>query len=515
MGNLFGSLWNDAKQTLGSAVDDGAHLVGDGLTAAGLAGAAQAVQTLGDQAGYQLGADVAELQLGQTSDPAQLVHGDPGAIRSAATSLRTFSGAFGETARGLQGTDTAHWTGAAADAFRARFAPHPARWQDASSATSTAAGALESYAGAVESAQGQARQAITVYEQAQQATAQAQAAYHAQVAAYNRAAQAYNATLASGADPGTAPTQPGAFDDPGAALRQQAAQLLGDARNARDAAAATAADAIRPATDLAPAEPSLASRLGSDVMDGLQVANLADISFAGGIADGTADLVQFARTLDPLDQWNLDHPAEYVAGLSGTAAGLAEVGTDPPKLAQGLVGTGWASDPFRAAGRLVPNVALAVGTDGGGTAADAGRAAGRAALGSDGDAAAAGADGLAGNPAAAGRPPDDIPTAGDPVDVATGDVILSQTDLTLAGLLPLVVERMHRSSWRAGRWFGRSWASTFDQRLRIGEQRVIGVFGDGRALIWPLAEGGGGFGRGRGWGFGRGRGCRTRRGCCR
>ena len=59
MGSLFGSLWNDAKQTLGSAVDDGTHLVGDGLNAAGLTGAAQAVDTLGDQAGYQLGADVA------------------------------------------------------------------------------------------------------------------------------------------------------------------------------------------------------------------------------------------------------------------------------------------------------------------------------------------------------------------------------------------------------------------------------------------------------------------------
>ena len=49
MGSLFGSLWNDAKQTLGTAVDDGTHLAGDGLNAAGLTGAAQAVDTLGDQ----------------------------------------------------------------------------------------------------------------------------------------------------------------------------------------------------------------------------------------------------------------------------------------------------------------------------------------------------------------------------------------------------------------------------------------------------------------------------------
>ena len=250
MGNLFGELWDDGKRALGAGLNDGAHLIGDGLNAVGLHGAAQTVDTLGDQAGYHLGADVAELQLGETTDPAELVHGDPAAIRSSASKLRTFSGAFGETASGLRGLDTGHWTGAAADAFRAKFAPQPARWQDAASATGSAAGALESYAGAVESAQGQARQAITLYEQGQQASAAAQAAYNTKVAAYDSAAQAYNTKLASGQDPGTAPTEPGAFSDPGQAMRQQAAQILGDARGARDAAAAAAASATRPATVL-------------------------------------------------------------------------------------------------------------------------------------------------------------------------------------------------------------------------------------------------------------------------
>src|SRR6201996_5645887 len=429
MGNLFGSLWGDAKRAVGTAISDGAHLAGDGLNAAGLTGAAQLVDTVGNQAGYHLGADVAELELGQTSDPVELVHGDPAAIRSSAATLRSFSGAFGETAHGLQGLDTTHWTGAAADAFRARFAPHPAQWQDASSATETAAGALESYAGAGESAQDQARQAISRYEQGQEATAQAQAGYQAQVAAYNRAASAYDGQLADGADPGRIPAEPEAFEDPGAALRAQAAEILGEARTARAAAAASAASAIRPATELAPDEPSFWSRVGDDALDSLQVANLADISFSGGIVDGTADIVKFARGLDPLDPWNLGHRAEYVAGLSSTGAGLAEAGTDPGRLAQGLAGSGWGSDPFQAAGRLLPNVALAVGTDGGGAAADAGSAAGRVALGSGGapaeaggaaeraalgagdDAAAAGADSLAGDPAAAARPPGDIPTA--------------------------------------------------------------------------------------------------------
>jgi uncharacterized protein YukE len=70
---------------------------------------------------------------------------------------------FGETATGLSGLDTSHWTGAATHAFRAKYEPHPKKWQDASSATSDSADALESYAGTVESAQEQARQAIDLY----------------------------------------------------------------------------------------------------------------------------------------------------------------------------------------------------------------------------------------------------------------------------------------------------------------------------------------------------------------
>jgi RHS repeat-associated protein len=80
--------------------------------------------------------------------------------------------------------------------------------------------------------------------------------------------------------------------------------------------------------------------------------------------------------------------------------------------------------------------------------------------------------------------PADIPQAADPVDVATGDVLLFQQDASLPGVLPLVIDRAYRSSWRAGRWFGASWASTFDQRLRIGPDRITAIFADGRILSW-------------------------------
>ena len=89
-----------------------------------------------------------------------------------------------------------------------------------------------------------------------------------------------------------------------------------------------------------------------------------------------------------------------------------------------------------------------------------------------------------GDPALAARSPSDIPQAADPVDVATGDVLLFQDDVSLPGLLPLVIGRAYRSSWRAGRWFGPSWASSLDQRLQIAPDRIAGVFADGRVLSW-------------------------------
>ncbi len=73
---------------------------------------------------------------------------------------------------------------------------------------------------------------------------------------------------------------------------------------------------------------------------------------------------------------------------------------------------------------------------------------------------------------------------GDPVDVATGAVMLAETDVRLPGALPLVLERSHVSSWRAGRWFGRSWLSSFDQRLLITADKIVGTFAGGRILTW-------------------------------
>lgn len=86
------------------------------------------------------------MQLGQTEDPTKLVHGDVGAINGSVGHLKKFVTAFEETADGLRRIDTAHWNGAAAEAFRARYHGHPRQWSDAHDACAQAAAALDDYA---------------------------------------------------------------------------------------------------------------------------------------------------------------------------------------------------------------------------------------------------------------------------------------------------------------------------------------------------------------------------------
>lgn len=83
-------------------------------------------------------------------------------------------------------------------------------------------------------------------------------------------------------------------------------------------------------------------------------------------------------------------------------------------------------------------------------------------------------------------PTGERPTGGDPVDLTTGRMMLTQVDARVAGSLPLLVSRTHLSSYRIGRSFGPSWASTVDQRLEVDERGVHFVVGDGTLLTYPL-----------------------------
>lgn len=76
-------------------------------------------------------------------------------------------------------------------------------------------------------------------------------------------------------------------------------------------------------------------------------------------------------------------------------------------------------------------------------------------------------------------------TCGDPVDVATGDVLYPDEDLVLPGVLPLALTRSHSSSCRWGQWFGRSWASSFDERLVVTDDDFIHVKPDASLAAFP------------------------------
>ncbi|MFJ8084942.1 DUF6531 domain-containing protein [Streptomyces sp. NPDC096205] len=99
---------------------------------------------------------------------------------------------------------------------------------------------------------------------------------------------------------------------------------------------------------------------------------------------------------------------------------------------------------------------------------------------------ALGAKGLGKGTRALGRQMKKLFTCGDPVDMATGQMVMQETDVSLDGVLPLVLERCHRTGVRGGRLFGRSWISTLDQRLLLDATGVRLVTADGMILHYPV-----------------------------
>lgn len=70
-------------------------------------------------------------------------------------------------------------------------------------------------------------------------------------------------------------------------------------------------------------------------------------------------------------------------------------------------------------------------------------------------------------------------------------MVLHQVDVELPGVLPLILARTHVSSYRAGRSFGPSWASSLDQRLEFDADGILFVADEGVILAYPRAAGDG------------------------
>ncbi|MFB0616113.1 DUF6531 domain-containing protein [Streptomyces sp. AGS-58] len=90
----------------------------------------------------------------------------------------------------------------------------------------------------------------------------------------------------------------------------------------------------------------------------------------------------------------------------------------------------------------------------------------------------------------AARNAERTPCVGEPIDVATGAMLMTQTDLTLPGSLPLQFTRTHLSSYRGGVCFGPTWISTLDECLQIDGEGVVFAAADGMRLVYPVPEAG-------------------------
>jgi YD repeat-containing protein len=92
------------------------------------------------------------------------------------------------------------------------------------------------------------------------------------------------------------------------------------------------------------------------------------------------------------------------------------------------------------------------------------------------------------DPHDAGRGDEGICEGGEPVDMATGRMFIEQIDVSLLGVLPLCFTRRFESGHHAGRWMGRRWVCTFDERLEIDAEGVVHLGADGRTQAYPHPE---------------------------
>ncbi|MFG2211800.1 putative T7SS-secreted protein [Streptomyces sp. NPDC048638] len=476
-----GDAVDDAKEAVGEGIDYAADKTGDALDYVGAHGAAQSVRSAGDDVADALGAQVDERQLGESDDPKELIHGDVAKINESAGHLKDFYAAFERVGQGIRKLDAGSWKGKAAESFHEKFDAHPKDWMRTADACEAAWKALDSYAETVSWAQKKAQSAIDAWKAAEEKSKKAYDAYRHQVDTYKAKADAYLAAQDQGADPGPKPDDPGAFHDPGDQGREAAQDMLKSARSQRNEAAAKAQHALKGALEHAPQAPKFTEQAGFDIADGVVGGGINLMHVVGGAGKAFVETVNLARTLNPVEPYNLAHPTLYATNVAKTTLGLASAAAHPGRLAKGVLGDGWGSDPGDAFGALAANL---VGGKGAG-------ALGKGLVKAGAKDVVKGAAREAAEQGAKRTVRDRLRTAwckvfgNDPIDMATGRMYLPQTDIALPGSLPLTFSRTFESSYRTGRWFGPTWMSTVDQRLEIDAKGVILIGEEGDFHLYP------------------------------
>ena len=334
-------LWDEAKEAVGDLVDSGSEVAADVADDLGAHGVADNIRDWGDSVADQLGATPDEKKLGETEEPKELIHGEPGVIRDRAGKLEGLSANFTSAADGLAGINVGEFQGEAADAYHQKIGQEIPKWRDAATATKDAASALNAFAPIVEAAQQHAAEAIEKWKEGVRQSQQ-----------WVQACRDYDAAVSSGAE--TLPPKPPA-EDPGKALCERAVQILNDARKARNEGAATASSAFDSAADLAPPLPPPSERVVANFQDFKDTADMFTGHAVVGLVGAVTDLGRLVRSVNLTDPYNIAHPADYLTNATAVGAGLTNMAARPDELVKGIIGTGWGEDPGQAFGTFASN----------------------------------------------------------------------------------------------------------------------------------------------------------------
>ena len=398
--------------------------------------------------------------------PSDVIYGKPSDVDDLVVKLKAYAGAFKDGNSQLDVLMLKNWTGAGAEEFENATRSLPRELSAAQKHFTSAASALDAYADKLRSVQKRVEPIITDADEARATSKR-----------YWKKVEAYNAAVERKDDP--LPERP-PENDPGVAAMDACHRRLDKLEAELDGVVRAARRKLETAAEKAPEK-----KPGPQGMDKVKGWGK---DFLRGMGDTGLSWEKQLRALVA------DGPGSTSLQLAGMVDGVAYAADHPKEFAKAVTNWDeWQRNPARAAGQLTPELLLALGSGGAGGAKRGLSAAKNAAERLKGRESALRRDGSArgragGDSGNSGEGNGSKKGTGEPIDAASGEMIMSATDVELPGALPLVLERHYVSGHPCGGWFGPSWAATLDQRLELDDEGIVYVAPDGMVLTYPVPE---------------------------
>ncbi|MFI8824377.1 RHS repeat-associated core domain-containing protein [Streptomyces sp. NPDC053431] len=396
--------------------------------------------------------------------PSDVIYGDSMVVDELALQFAAYAGAFKEGMDKLVTLSLMDWTGAGAEGFKSATQKLPQELESAQKYFESSGKALDSYAYKLRSVHTRLRPIIDDADEARATSKN-----------HWKSVTDYNAAVDRKDDP--LPERP-PENDPGIAALQDCYARLDKLESELKTVIEAAKRQLDTAAEKAPDKPPPPK--GWDKFQ----KGLGD--FFGGAGD------TMRGWYDDFDDLVRDGPDGVGLHLAGVVDGAAYAAHHPQEFAKAVVNWDeWQRNPARAAGMLTPELLLALASGGVGATRRGASVVKDAAQRLRGRAEGLRRDGSArtrtdNDPDRNTTPNEERPVDGDPIDVATGEMVMSAVDVTLPGALPVVLERHYVSGHPCGGWFGPTWAGTLDQRLEIDDAGVVYVTDGGMLLTYPV-----------------------------